>query len=34
MNADNQARLLSYVKSNFVMKDISMEQFFVLINPV
>ena len=26
MNADNQARLLSCVKSNFVMKDISMEQ--------
>ena len=25
---------LSYVISNFVMKDIFVEQFFVLINPV
>ena len=33
MNIDNGARLLSYVTSNFVMKGIFVEQFFVLINP-
>ena len=33
MNIDNGARFLSYVISNFVMKDIFVEQFFVLINP-
>ena len=33
MNADIRARLLSYVKSNFVKKDFYIEQFLVLINP-
>ena len=33
MNINNYARLLSYVISNFVMKDIIVEQSFVLINP-
>ena len=33
MDVEKWIRLLSYVISNFVMKDIFMEQFFVLINP-
>ena len=33
MNVDNSAKLLSYVMSNFVMKYVFVEQFFVLINP-
>ena len=33
MNVDDSARLLRYLISNFVMKDIFEEQFFVLINP-
>ena len=32
MNADIRTRLLSYVRSNFVMKDIYIEQFLVLID--
>ena len=34
MNVDNRTRLLSNVKSSFIMKDIYGEQFLVLINPV
>ena len=33
MNVDNETRLLSYIISNFVMEVISVEQFFVLLNP-
>ena len=33
MNIDDGARLLSYVISNFIMKEIFAEQFFVLIDP-
>ena len=33
MNVDNGARLLSYVISNFIMKEIFAEQFFVLTDP-
>ena len=33
MNVDDGARLLSYVISNFIMKEIFAEQFFVLIDP-
>ena len=33
MKVANGTRLLSYVISNFVMKDIFVEQFFALINP-
>ena len=33
MNVANGTRLLSYVISNFVMKDIFVEQFYALINP-
>ena len=32
-NVDDGARLLSYVISNFIMKEIFAEQFFVLIDP-
>ena len=32
MNADIRTRLLSYVRSNFVIKDIYIEQFLVLID--
>ena len=34
MNVDNWARLLSCAISNFVVKDIFVEQPFILINPV
>ena len=34
MNVDNQTRLLSDVKSNFIIKDIFFQQFFISINPV
>ena len=33
MNIDNETRLLSHIISNFVMEVISVEQFFVLLNP-
>ena len=33
MKIANGTKLLSYVISNFVMKDIFVEQFFALINP-
>ena len=33
MNINNNLARLRYVTSNFVMKDIFVEQFFVLINP-
>ena len=33
MEIANGTKLLSYVISNFVMKDIFVEQFFALINP-
>ena len=33
MNVDNRARFLSYVISNFVMRHIFVEPFFVLNNP-
>ena len=33
MKVANGTKLLSYVISDFVMKDIFVEQFFALINP-
>ena len=29
MNVDNGTRLLSYVKSNFLIKDVSVEKLFL-----